>query len=140
MKTKITFAILALLINVVIAGGKNSAATTSEDTLAMRTYSIVLPAVEEEAYINDIPFDTEAVALNSFFVNLVRPDEETYVNDIPFSTEKVFAAYNYFANTIQPEEEEYVDDIPFNTSEVIEEYIANGCNLAIKIEDGRCDD
>lgn len=141
MKTKITFAILSLLLNtVLLAGGKISAAATGEDTLSITSHSVNLPAIEDESYINDIPFDTEAIALTSLFSNMVRPEEEAYINDIPFKTEEVAATYNFMKNMIQPEEEAYVDDIPFNTAEIVDTYIANGCNLAIQIADGRCDE
>ncbi|HLN53463.1 MAG TPA: hypothetical protein VK212_07115 [Lentimicrobium sp.] len=139
MKTKITFAILSLLLNIVLfAGGNISAAATGEDTLAMTTHSFILPAVEDESYINDIPFDTEAIAIKSLFMNLERPEDEAYVNDIPFNTAEVVANYNFLTNNIQPDEEEYIDDIPFNTADVVEDYINSGCSLAVKEINGKC--
>ena len=52
---------------------------------------------EDEAYIDDIPFDTQAIA-------------EAYLLNETMSVEFDF------------EEEAYVDDIPFNTNEVVKNY------------------
>ena len=146
MKTIITFAISSLLFSTaLLAGGNVSKAASKRDTLALTERSVnlptaemSLPAIEEETYINDIPFDTEAIALKSLFVNLTKPEDEAYINDIPFKTEEVAAAYNLMLNNIKPEDEAYVDDIPFNTAEIAKNYISSGCNLAVTIEDGKC--
>ncbi len=139
MKTIITFAISSLLFSTALLGGSNiSKAATKRDTLALTEHSAILPSVEEESYINDIPFDTEAIALKSLFLNLAKPEEEPYINDIPFATEEVVATYNYMLNNIKPEPEEYVDDIPFNTAEVAKNYINSGCQLTVTIENGKC--
>jgi hypothetical protein len=61
-------------------------------------------------------------------------EEEAYINDIPFSTEKVVADYLYnkaIQETFQFEEEEYIDDIPFDTQTVIN---ANLLNETMNIE------
>lgn len=72
---------------------------------------------EEEAYINDIPFDTECVSKNCIYQKalLVTFDfeEEAFVDDIPFETEAVVInqEFNF-------EDENYIDDIPFNTKKI----------------------
>ncbi len=79
---------------------------------------------KEEAYINDIPFDTEEVAAVYFDENTVSLDfdEETYVDDIPFNTSAIATDYLY-KNAVQVvfnfENEEEINDIPFNTYMVI---------------------
>lgn len=42
--------------------------------------------MEEEGYIDDIPFDTDKVILNYRLLNM---PEERYIDDIPFDTEEV---------------------------------------------------
>ena len=77
---------------------------------------------EEEAYIDDIPFNTEWV-VNELMISAIDFEEEAYVNDIPFNTAEIVANYNYVQSTLvvyEMEEENYIDDIPFNT-----EYIAD---------------
>lgn len=87
---------------------------------------MALPSVEEESYINDIPFDTKTVALNSLFTDLVRPDEEAYVNDIPMDTEEIASMFSYSALNIRPDEEAYINDIPFDTAEVVKNFLKCG--------------
>lgn len=71
---------------------------------------------EEEAYIDDIPFNTEEIYLDSFM------EEESYINDIPFNTALIASnakLEKYYPYSIKMEEEAYVDDIPFNTQTVV---------------------
>lgn len=81
---------------------------------------------EDEAYINDIPFDTEAI-FNEVVIekNLVEFNfnDEEYINDIPFDTEVIADKKLYelaFNKEFVIEVEAYIDDIPFNTEEVCE--------------------
>ena len=86
------------------------------------------PYFEDEAYINDIPFNTEMV-VNEMMLPEFDFEEEAYVDDIPFATEMVVAAYNYrlaVNSEFDLSEENYVDDIPFNT-----------CLIATTMIDGR---
>lgn len=85
-------------------------------------------APEEEAYINDIPFSTEAVVANYLYEKaLSEPfefEEEAYIDDIPFDTYEVAKTNmyeEYLKNAFVFEEEEYIDDIPFDTEEVFNE-------------------
>lgn len=71
---------------------------------------------EDEAYINDIPFNTAMVVDQ---MNKINFNDETYIDDIPFNTAIVVAEYRYQnALTIEFnfDEELTVNDIPFNTS------------------------
>ena len=75
-------------------------------------------ALEEEPYVDDIPFNTELIAYQSLASNMVSSDIEEYVNDIPFNTKKIY--YETLANKLvtASAEESYVDDIPFSTAEI----------------------
>lgn len=140
MKTKLTFALFFLFINTMLFAGRDIiSATSGTDTLVI-TSSVRLPLPEEELYINDIPFDTKAIALKSLYVNLTAPEEEDYINDIPFDTEVVAAVYNYNLQYILPEEEAYIDDIPFNTSEMVKEYFVNENGFASNPTTDDCND
>jgi len=84
---------------------------------------------EEEAYINDIPFNTECVSAwckyNKAVNEVFEMTEEDYVNDIPFNTEKVSAESAYQNATeveFEVEEEAYIDDIPFETYSITQAY------------------
>ena len=53
--------------------------------------------LDDEAYIDDIPFDTEEIAaavlengLNRLFVM----DDESYIDDIPFDTQVIYECYH----------------------------------------------
>ena len=77
---------------------------------------------EEEAYINDIPFNTGCVTAEYLYEKAINKEynfeEESYISDIPFDTECVTAHCRYHKAinvTFSFEEESYIDDIPFNT-------------------------
>lgn len=133
MKTNITIAAISLLIITVLAAGRYaSAETTGKDTLTLNSvYSMTAGiSVEDEAYINDIPFDTRSIAIESILTGM-EPSEEAYVNDIPFDTEVIAASNNLMK--IKPEEELYINDIPFNTTEIAKQY-SNCCHFASDTE------
>ena len=84
--------------------------------------------LEEEAYINDIPFSTEEIAANYLYEKALSEtfefEEEAYIDDIPFDTYEVAKNYRYekyLKNAFVFEEEKYIDDIPFDTEEVFNE-------------------
>ena len=52
----------------------------------------VILELEEEAYIDDIPFNTKEV-VEEYFLSQIELEEETYVDDIPFDTEKVLCEH-----------------------------------------------
>jgi len=115
--------ILLLAAMIFIAGRNVSANATGKDTLAVNVSTLSLPAVEDESYVNDIPFDTRSIALESLYMNLEKPEDEAYVDDIPFETNKVVAEHYNGLLKIQPEEESYIDDIPFNTGKIAKNYL-----------------
>lgn len=77
--------------------------------------------LEEESYIDDIPFDTWNVAMNndSYWTNPgFLLEEEEYVSDIPFSTYDIatdFIMNQAMAIEFNMEEEPFIDDISFDT-------------------------
>jgi hypothetical protein len=109
MKTKLTLTILAVMFSIF---------QLQADELNFR--------MQEESYINDIPFNTSLVlnemhscfALNMEFELL----EETYINDIPFDTNEVIMEYGIDINglSLKMAEEEYINDIPFDTKKIFE--------------------
>jgi len=89
--------------------------------------------LEDEMYIDDIPFDTEMI-VESYLesnditlpldMNFVLEDEE-YIDDIPFNTELIAKAYLENSSSLSHDEivftldeEEYIDDIPFDTETI----------------------
>lgn len=81
-------------------------------------------SLEEEAYIDDIPFDTWEIAMDNDKY-LENPgfalEEEEFVNDIPFNTTKVVAKYQMkkamSVEFLMPREKT-INDIPFDTHEI----------------------
>ena len=74
----------------------------------------------EEAYINDIPFNTACVTAICSYKKAIaivfEMEEETYVEDIPFDTKTIAEnSMESKSENIDFEEEAYIDDIPFNT-------------------------
>lgn len=82
---------------------------------------------EDEAYINDIPFNTEAIYSKVVLErNMIDYElhEEAYINDIPFSTETIAEETLYelaIAEEFTFDEEAYIDDIPFSTEEICQQ-------------------
>lgn len=78
----------------------------------------------EEAYIDDIPFNTEMVFhqhqandTNDIFVL----EEEAYIDDIPFDTHAIAAQHcceKAMSQNFEMEEEAYINDIPFDTRSI----------------------
>ncbi len=102
-------------------------------TTALITLTIILGSInlnattftfEDEAFINDIPFDTELVCeqiLIEKTLNSFQFEEEAYIDDIPFDTEQIAEdnADSLYADVaFDFEEEAYVNDIPFNTQKI----------------------
>lgn len=83
---------------------------------------------EEEEYIDDIPFNTQAIA-EAYLLNETMNvefdfEEEAYIDDIPFNTYEVVKNYKIeesLRNVCDFEDESYVDDIPFNTEKIASE-------------------
>jgi hypothetical protein len=130
--TKIYSASLLLLATLFVTGlmaatslpgslSENPPATNLENESLMSEFDF-----EDEAYIDDIPFDTECVSINCIYQKAISEvynmDDESYIDDIPFNTELVSAQTN-FQSSLKKEfklnEEEYIDDIPFSTASIV---------------------
>jgi hypothetical protein len=127
MKTLIETLTVSLTIYAslfLLVAGISFGAELNTNPPSKATYAV--PAFEEEAYIDDIPFDTKAVA-DAHYGNTqphanIDFEEEAYIDDIPFNTATVAAEYLYdkaLNTAIDYEDEAYVDDIPFSTSMVV---------------------
>ena len=84
------------------------------------------PQFDEEAYIDDIPFSTEAVAANYYYKDVISEkidfEEEDYIDDITVNTELVSDRYAYSKAAevkFEMEDEDYIDDIPFDTCSLV---------------------
>ena len=90
--------------------------------------------LEEENYIDDIPFDTWSVAMNneSYWSSLgFLLEDEEYVEDIPFSTCEIAANYKtkqIMAVEFSMEEEAEINDLPFDTK-LIAQQLNNSENV-----------
>ncbi len=94
--------------------------------------------LQEEAYINDVPFDTEAIvraykqhcAMKIAF----QMQEEQYIDDFPLDTRIVVASLPCDSamqvDYIMPEES-YIDDFPLNTYEVLRSIFGMQANNTI---------
>ncbi len=136
MKTITTLilpAILVLLIsNATIAGNETSypfyykTTSVNTDTSGMGLMPIYPIIPEDEAYVDDIPFNTREIIAGSFVAAYPVEDPEPYVNDIPFRTESIASRFLPARITgIFPEAESYINDIPFNTKKIAEKYCSN---------------
>lgn len=92
--------------------------------------------MEQESYIDDIPFNTELVASQALYEQAISVEfyleEEGYIDDIPFDTEtisKVCLSFLGMEEEFHMELEEYIDDIPFNTSKIALEYSIKVCSM-----------
>ena len=109
--------------------------------------------LEEEEYVNDIPFSTseiiafdldtnrdtnfsgpnfelrqKMIVVNKLMNVNFNLEEEEYVDDIPFDTESISDNQPVYLDAVfyegmnvefQLKDESYIDDIPFNTSDII---------------------
>lgn len=75
----------------------------------------VLMTLPEEEYVDDIPFNTEKIACTILFSEMVECMDEASVNDIPFNTEKIYNNILLQDCISEYRDENYVNDIPFNT-------------------------
>lgn len=87
-------------------------------------FSIEDPVFNEEAYINDIPFDTYEIAVESILDgDELKLEEEAYVNDIPFDTKAI--TNKYLLNMkMKTSDEATINDLPFDTEKVFYEKLA----------------
>ena len=66
----------------------------------------------DEAYVNDIPFNTEMIANQAMLNGVDYLEEEAYVDDIPFDTKKIYYDSMTDQITAEYQNEDYIDDIP----------------------------
>jgi hypothetical protein len=79
----------------------------------IKIYSLEEPALTEEAYVNDIPFNTWEIAVEAIFDgDEMQLKEEPYVDDIPFSTEKIYCEHIAAILTEKFRNESPVYDLP----------------------------
>ena len=82
---------------------------------------------DNEAFIDDIPFNTELIASEVLFDKTgFVSDEEAYIDDIPFDTHSI--VYDICCDRELKEkysyrDESYIDDIPFNTEEIYKQVL-----------------
>ena len=102
--------------------------------------------LEEENYIDDIPFNTENIVSNipcySVVPLVLTLEDENYINDIPFSTKNVYDSLmlNSFPNNFQLDDETYINDIPFDTEKIYYERIALQNDKKFNTEEEYIDD
>ncbi len=85
-------------------------------------------SLTEEAYIDDIPFNTEEIAgtlTNPTDLTLFTLEEEPYIDDIPFNTEAIAQSLQMkadyeraMAEVFPLKAENYINDIPFLTEQL----------------------
>jgi len=138
MKTTIlTLVMIAVLglgqmmaVNTTVVDSEKDNTKVANTVEMIVTPMMVAFELEDEMYIDDIPFDTEVI-VESYLesnnntlpleMNFVIEDEE-YIDDIPFNTELIAKAYLDNSSSLSHDEivftideEEYIDDIPFDT-------------------------
>ena len=106
MKTITTIAIFLTLFTTTLTEGQKPPYKVTNSEIYSQT---------EEAYVNDIPFDTWMISKKASPDDLIfELPEEQYVSDIPFSTEKIFYDIQMKKLTAQWKDEANVDDMPCN--------------------------
>ena len=87
---------------------------------------------DNEAYVNDIPFNTEAIAHEVIFDKTIGfVDDEAYIDDIPFDTHAIasdICCDRELKEKYSYEDESYIDDIPFNTTEIYQQLLESSKN------------
>jgi len=110
MKTLLKYTFATILIALAI--------NTNANTM---TPPVIIP-LAEEAYIDDIPFNTETIFDSLLDVNMTQTfnlSEEDYIQDIPFDTQEVVEnASDESICTFNLEDESYINDIPFSTEAI----------------------
>jgi hypothetical protein len=102
-------------------------------------YSMKEPIADEEAYVDDIPFNTWQIAMDAIFDgDEAKLTEEPYVNDIPFDT-RVIANQYLIRKINEKSRETSVNDIPFDTEKVMYEELASRLTEFYKDEQNTSD-
>ncbi|MCF8297845.1 MAG: hypothetical protein K9J13_09905 [Saprospiraceae bacterium] len=68
--------------------------------------------------------DSVVIANNISNLSFIILEDENYIDDIPFDTEEIARQklIEYRLAVVVLEEEAYVDDIPFNTAQIVKQY------------------
>ena len=102
-------------------------------------YSIKEPVLIEEAYVDDIPFNTWEIAVEAIIAgDEVKLTEEPYVDDIPFDT-RVIANKCLLRKIEKKCGEANVNDIPFNTQKIMVERLTAKLTEQYRDEKNTCD-
>jgi hypothetical protein len=102
-------------------------------------YSMKEPVVDEEMYIDDIPFNTWQIAVDAIIEgDETKLAEEPYVDDIPFDT-RIIASQHLTRKIENKSEESNVDDIPFDTEKVMYGELTARLTEYYKDEQNTCD-
>lgn len=135
MKTLVSLlSVLLIPAFSVFASTMNDSDPSSELPSCYPPVTLSVYSLEEESYIDDIPFDTEKIYKRAccyykhygrYSADLTLRDED-YIEDIPFSTIEIASSVMSGTFLMQPclptfflTEESYIDDIPFSTEEVV---------------------
>jgi hypothetical protein len=87
-------------------------------------YSINETVLSDEAYVNDIPFNTYEIAVEAILGgDEVKLEDEPYADDIPFNTREIACKY-LLRKMIETSGEVNINDIPFSTEKIYCEYMA----------------
>jgi hypothetical protein len=102
-------------------------------------YSIEDPTLIEEAYVDDIPFNTWEIAVEAIIGgDEVKLSEEPYVDDIPFDTREI--ANKCLLRKIEGKcGEANVNDIPFDTEKIMVERLTAELTEQYRNEKNTCD-
>lgn len=108
MKTLVKYSIALTLLTFVLHVNANTPPT--------------IAALPEEAYIDDIPFNTGQIFDSLVDVSLTdtyQLTDESYIRDIPFNTAEIAAdSIEMETSEFTLDNETYIDDIPFSTKEI----------------------
>jgi len=110
MKTLLKYTFATILITLAI------------NTNANNMTPLLITPLAEEAYIDDIPFNTEHIFDSLFDATITQEfdlSDEDYIQDIPFDTkEEIDSASDASFNNFDLEDESYINDIPFSTEAI----------------------
>lgn len=130
MKTIVTSLLPALLvivlINIPFTGSSSFTPNTGNlpiadsDSVVTANKPLSHLQLTEEAYIDDIPFDTRKILCSYLNTVVIAQEPEPYSDDIPFETASIASRFIPAAEAgIIAEPEAYIDDIPFDTARIV---------------------
>ena len=135
MRTNRFYTALTILLAIAFAISLQFVANANTTMVASATFDQAMMVefdFEEEAFINDIPFDTHCVSTKCKYLQAISEEfaveEENYIDDIPFDTDQISQELSYestLETVFEFEEEASIDDIPFDTQTVTQVYFQN---------------